>query len=174
MLTEEFYVLEILRTSCTDAHSENSEQAKGLGLPPLPVHEVLKVERYSLRLRQGRTLTQFHGFYDHGRALPTLALPTPSQRDGSPHNAFEPSVNDGDAIRIYNRRGEMHARARVTDDVPSGTVWMRDGWLGLNTLTDGAAVIPDEMVEIFSFFGGRRALTLGWKSWPPGLTASLS
>ena len=27
----------------------------------------------SLVLRQGRTLTQFHGFYDHGRALPTLA-----------------------------------------------------------------------------------------------------
>jgi predicted molibdopterin-dependent oxidoreductase YjgC len=161
MLAGEFYVLEILRTSCTDAHSENSERAKGLGLPPLPVHEVLKVERHSLRLRQGRTLTQFHGFYDHGRARPTLAPADPSQRYGSPHNAFERSVNDGDAIRIYNQRGEMHARARVTDDVPPGTVWMRDGWLGLNTLTYGATVIPDEMVEIFGFYGGRRALSWG-------------
>lgn len=57
----------------------------------------------------------------------------PSQRDGSPHNAFERSVNDGDEIRIYNQRGGMHARARVTDDVPPDTVGIRDGWLGLNT-----------------------------------------
>jgi hypothetical protein len=38
---------------------------------------------------------------------------------------------------------------------------MRDGWLGLNTLTYGATVIPDEMVEIFGFSGGRRALSWG-------------
>ena len=43
-------------------------------------------------------------------------------------------LKDGDAIRIYNERGEMHARAQVTDDVPPGTVWMRDGWIGLNEL----------------------------------------
>jgi anaerobic selenocysteine-containing dehydrogenase len=100
-------------------------------------------------------------------------LPTPSQRDGSPHNAFERRVNDGDTIRIYNQRGEMHARARVTDDVPPGTVWMRDGWLGLNTLTDGAAVIPDEMVEILGFSGDQAGFDAEWKSRPPGLTASL-
>jgi anaerobic selenocysteine-containing dehydrogenase len=82
-------------------------------------------------------------------------------------------VNDGDAIRIYNQRGEMHARARVTDDVPPGTVWMRDGWLGLNTLTDGAAVIPDEMVEILGFSGDQAGFDAEWKSRPPGLTASL-
>jgi anaerobic selenocysteine-containing dehydrogenase len=41
-------------------------------------------------------------------------------------------VKDGDPIRVYNERGEMHARAHVTEDVPAGTVWMRDGWLGLN------------------------------------------
>jgi hypothetical protein len=43
----------------------------------------------------------------------------------------------------------------VTDDIPPGTVWMRDGWLGLNTLTDGAAVIPDEAVDTFGFSGGQ-------------------
>ena len=172
MLAEEFYVLEILQTSCTDAHSENSERAKGLGLPPLPVHEVLKAERCSLRLRQRRTLTQFHGFYDHGPRCQRSPLPTPSQCYGSPHNAYERSVNDGDEIRIYNQRGGMHARARVTDDVPPGTVGIRDGWLGLNT--DGRRrVTPDEMVEILGFSGDQAGFDAEWKSRPPGLTASL-
>jgi hypothetical protein len=49
----------------------------------------------------------------------------------------------------------MQARARVTGDIPSGTVWMRDGWLGLNSLTGGAAVLPDEAVDIFGFSGGQ-------------------
>src|ERR1700732_1485905 len=95
-------------------------------------------------------------------ALPTLAAADPEPALWiSPDDALERSMNDGDAILIYNQRGEMHARARVTDDVPPGTVWMRDGWLGLNTLTYGATVIPDEMVEIFGFSGGRRALSWG-------------
>jgi hypothetical protein len=49
----------------------------------------------------------------------------------------------------------MHARARVTADVPPGTVWMRDGWRGLNTLTDGTAVLPDGAVDTFGFSGGQ-------------------
>jgi len=133
-----------------------SERAKELGLPPLPVHEDETAARYPLRLCQGRTLTQFHGFYDHGRALPTLAAADPEPALWiSPGDAGERGVENGAAIRVWNQRGEMHARARVTDDVPSGTVWMRDGWLGLNTLTDGAAVLPDEAVDIFGFSGGQ-------------------
>jgi anaerobic selenocysteine-containing dehydrogenase len=125
-------------------------------LQPLPIHEDLPGAPQALQLRQGRTLTQFHGFYDHGRALPTLAAADPEPRLWiSPDDAARRSVKDGDAIRVYNERGEMHARAHVTDDVPPGTVWMRDGWLGLNALTDGAAVIPDEAVEIFGFSGGQ-------------------
>ena len=50
-----------------------SERAASLGLPALPVYEPLPDSPYPLTFRQGRTLTQFHGFYDHGRALPTLA-----------------------------------------------------------------------------------------------------
>ena len=116
----------------------------------------LMAARHPLTLRQGRTLTQFHGFYDHGRALPTLAAADPEPSLWiSPDDAVARGVNDGDVIRIYNQRGEMHARARVTGDVPSGTVWMRDGWLGLNTLTDGTAVIPDEAVDTFGFSGGQ-------------------
>ena len=32
---------------------------------------------------------------------------------------------------------------------------MRDGWLGLNTLTDGAAGLPDHAVSVFGFSAGQ-------------------
>ncbi|HWT84533.1 MAG TPA: molybdopterin dinucleotide binding domain-containing protein, partial [Myxococcales bacterium] len=58
-------------------------------------------------------------------------------------------------IRIFNGRGEMRARAFVTDRVPPGTVWMRDGWEGLNTLTSGEPVLPDAAVDLFEFSSGQ-------------------
>jgi len=60
-----------------------------------------------------------------------------------PYDTFD------DAIRIANDRGEMGARARVTDRVPAGVVWMRDGWEGLNRLTSGARTVPDAAAAAF-------------------------
>jgi hypothetical protein len=51
----------------------------------------------------------------------------------------------------------MKARAHVTARIPAGTVWMRDGWDGLNRLTSGTAVLPDAAVEMFGFSGGQAA-----------------
>jgi anaerobic selenocysteine-containing dehydrogenase len=135
-----------------------SERAASLGLPPLPVFEPAPSSAYPLSLRFGRTLTQFHGFYDHGRALPTLAKadPEPQLWISSP-DAAERGIADGGGIRVFNGQGEMNARALVTDRVPPGTVWMRDGWAGLNTLTSGAAVLPDAAVDAFDGFSGGQA-----------------
>jgi anaerobic selenocysteine-containing dehydrogenase len=135
-----------------------SERARSLGLPPLPVQEPVGDRSYPLALRQGRTLTHFHGFYDHGRALPTLAAADPEPALWiSPADAARRGVIDGGAIRIANARGEMRARARVTPRVPAGTVWMRDGWAGLNELTSGAPAIPDAAVDAFGFSAGQAA-----------------
>ncbi|HEV8472281.1 MAG TPA: molybdopterin-dependent oxidoreductase [Methylomirabilota bacterium] len=135
-----------------------SERAVALGLPGLPVHAALPVSRFPLTFRQGRTLTAFHGFYDHGRALPTLAKADPEPILWiAPADAAARDVADGAAIRIANERGEMQARAHVTPKIPAGTVWMRDGWSGLNTLTSGAAVLPDEAVEAMGFAAGQAA-----------------
>jgi len=60
-------------------------------------------------------------------------------------------------IRIFNERGEFRARAHVTDDVPPATVWMRDGWTGLNDLTSGAPALPDDAVDVFEFSAGQSA-----------------
>ncbi|HWA12121.1 MAG TPA: molybdopterin-dependent oxidoreductase [Burkholderiales bacterium] len=136
-----------------------SEQARRLGLPALPAcdpGEAGAGTAHPLVLTQGRTMTHFHSFYNNGRELPTLA-----RREAqptlwiSPEDAAARSLRDGAAIRIYNERGDLAARAHVTDKIPPGTVWMRDGWPGLNGLTDGAAVLPDEAVELFGFSAGQ-------------------
>ncbi len=142
-----------------------SEQAERLGLPPLPSFGMpagrdpgtkASGAAYPLALTQGRTLAHFHSFYNNGRVLPTLA-----EREAeptlwiSPADATDRDVADGAAIRIFNQRGDLPARARVTDRIPAGTVWMRDGWPGLNRLTDGTAVLPDAAVDLFPFSAGQ-------------------
>jgi anaerobic selenocysteine-containing dehydrogenase len=135
-----------------------SERARDLGLPPLPVYEAMAAAPGRLVFHQGRTLTQFHGFYDHGRALPTLAAADPEPVLWiSPADAAARGVEDGGPVRIHNERGEFEAKARVTPKIPTGTVWMRDGWEGLNRLTSGAAVIPDRAVDLFPFAAGQAA-----------------
>ena len=136
-----------------------SERAKSLGLPALPIYAPLPAsDRYPLSFRQGRTLTQFHGFYDHGQALPTLARLDPEPELWvSLADAATRGLEDGAPIRIFNDRGEFRAHARVTDRIPTGTVWMRDGWTGLNRLTSGAPSIPDEAVDTFDFSAGQAA-----------------
>jgi anaerobic selenocysteine-containing dehydrogenase len=141
-----------------------SGRAAALGLPSLPVAAAAPVpSAYPLTLGQGRTLTHFHGFYDHGRALPSLAKADPEPTLWiSPTDAAARGVTDGRAIRIVNERGAMSARARVTDRVPAGTVWMRDGWLGLNDLSSGGRIIPDAAVDTFhaqGFSGGQATFT---------------
>ncbi len=133
-----------------------SERARAYGLPALPVHLEAPSSTYPLAFRQGRTLTQFHGFYDHGRALPTLAQADPEPWLWlSPADAAARGVADGALIRLYNERGEFRVRARVTARIPAGTVWMRDGWEGLNRLTAGDAALPDDAVDLFGFSGGQ-------------------
>lgn len=135
-----------------------SQRALSLGLPGLPVYAGPERDgdgssagtRYPLRFVQGRTLTHFHGFYDHGRALPTLAAADPEPSLWlNPSDAARRGISDGATIRMFNQRGEMLARASVTERVPSGVVWMRDGWTGINALTSGARSVPDAAATDF-------------------------
>src|SRR5215467_4206241 len=119
-----------------------SSRADKLGLPPLPVHMAAESSAYPLALSFGRTLTHFHSFYDQAQALPSLAKHNTSpQLWISRVDADARRLSSGDGIRIYNQRGELAAKAHVTDELPPGVVWMRDGWVGLNDLTSGDAVL---------------------------------
>ncbi|MCE2914944.1 MAG: molybdopterin-dependent oxidoreductase [Rubrivivax sp.] len=137
-----------------------SEDAARMGLPPLPEWQAPAghdpESRYPLVLTQGRTLAHFHAFYNNGRELPTLARRESEPRVWiSPADAAARGLVDGAAIRVHNALGELPARAHVTDRIPPGTLWLRDGWPGLNTLTDSAPVLPDAAVDRFAFSAGQ-------------------
>jgi len=133
-----------------------SSQATRLGLSPLPVHKVEKSSCYPLTLSFGRTLTHFHSFYDEGKALSSLAKHnTAPQLWISPADADARQLADGDAIKIYNDRGEFAAKACITDDVGPGVVWIRDGWVGLNHLTSGEPVLTGDALSLFPFSVGQ-------------------
>jgi anaerobic selenocysteine-containing dehydrogenase len=133
----------------------HSEQAIKMGLPPLPIAADTS-ERDGLILTHGRTFAHFHSFYDHGRAIPTLA----TREDAadlwmSPADAEARSIVNGDQIELSNVRGVFQARAKVTPRMPKGTVWIRDGWPGLNVLTDGVSVLPTAALQAFPFSVGQ-------------------
>jgi len=57
-------------------------------------------------------------------------------------------LSNGDAIKIFKR-------AYITNDVVPGVVWIRDGWVGLNHLTSGDAVLTGDGLNLFPFSVGQ-------------------
>ena len=135
-----------------------SERATAADLPALPSYQPRASADHPLELRMGRSIKHFHAFYDAGRALPEMA-----RRDRRPtlwiseQDATARSITDGDAIKMHNARGSFNANAEVSQKVPTGTVWMHDGWPGLNDLTSGAQCISDAAIKIFPFTAGQAA-----------------
>jgi len=133
-----------------------SQRAADMGLSALPTCTEVGEEQGWLRLAHGRTFAHFHSFYDHARALPTLA----AREDAadlwiSPDDAKEHGIVNADEIEVSNARGAFRARAKVTPRIPAGTVWIRDGWPGLNALTDASAVLPETALDTFAFSVGQ-------------------
>ncbi|MFT5389920.1 MAG: anaerobic selenocysteine-containing dehydrogenase [Gammaproteobacteria bacterium] len=133
-----------------------SEQAKAHGLPPLPVFVPRPETAYPLELRYGRSMNHFHAFYEHGRALPALVRRDPgpvlwvSQGDATARH-----IEDGATVQMFNERGTFTATAKVTDRINAGTLWIHDGWEDLNSLSDGAPVLPDSATSLFAFSTGQ-------------------
>jgi len=142
-----------------------SERAVRIGLDPLPSYAAPSelpetapelAAKYPLVFKQGRTFTSFHGFYDEARALPSLAKVNPGPELWiSPTDAIDRGIRHGEAIEIVNDRATVEARAKVTDDVPPGVVWMRDGWVAVNRLTSNESCMTPAQAEAFSIIGGQ-------------------
>lgn len=133
-----------------------SQRAADMGIAALPSCTQVEVNKRGLALAHGRTFAHFHSFYDHARALPTLA----AREDApdlwmSPADAAERGITNASDIEISNAQGSFPARAKVTARIPDGTVWIRDGWPGLNVLTDASAVLPDTALDSFAFSVGQ-------------------
>ncbi len=141
-----------------------SERARNVGLSPLPTCTLPHTNnkgQFPLHFRQGRTITSFHAFYDEGRALPSLARANVEPELWiHPEDAEQRGIVEGTSIQVYNHRGRMRARAKVTGDVQPGVTWMRDGWVGVNSLTNGnAALSPraSDLIDPYTIPGGQAA-----------------
>ena len=133
-----------------------SELAENAGLAPLPTYMPKPESSFPLEMRTGRMLTNFHAFYDHGRALPSLAkLEKAPVLLISENDAKSRDLENGTAIRIHNQRGECKAIAQISAELPEGVIWMHDGWADLNTLTMGEKSLPDSAIELFPFSVGQ-------------------
>jgi len=91
---------------------------------------------------------------DERQALPSLAKANPEPKLWLyPLDAGSWGIRQGSHVLIYNERGQFEARARVTDDVLPGVVWMRDGWVGLNHLTNGAPALSPAASDAIDPYG---------------------
>jgi anaerobic selenocysteine-containing dehydrogenase len=141
-----------------------SERAQKVGLSPLPTFTPLQNNtgtRYPLQFRQGRTITAFHAFYDEGSALPSLARASSEPELWiHPSDAHQRGIETGSPIQIFNQRGQFQAKAYVTAKVLQGVIWMRDGWVGVNDLTNAAPVLSplaSDLIDPYMLPGGQAA-----------------
>ncbi|MDD1737893.1 MAG: formate dehydrogenase subunit alpha [Methanothrix sp.] len=102
---------------------------------------------YPLLLSTGRIVVQ----YNSGSM--TRRSPSLQERDGelyveiNPQDASELGVRHGDMVKVKTVRGQTEARARITEKVKPGMVFMPFHWQGTNIITsdalDPVAKIPE-------------------------------
>jgi formate dehydrogenase major subunit len=88
-----------------------------------PPAEVADTE-YPFVLSTGRRLYHYHTRTQTGRVSGLNTLLGEETADVSPADARAMGIQDGEVIRVKSRRGEVRVKARVTDQVPKGMVWM--------------------------------------------------
>ena len=114
-------------------------RGKGLfkGIEWTPPAEVADKE-YPMVLSTGRRLFHYHTRTQTGRAGLDEILPEETA-DISPQDAARLGIADSEYVKVSSRRGSVKVKARVTEEIPPGLVWMafhfRDGnanWLTNN------------------------------------------
>ena len=87
--------------------------------PPAEVPD----NEYPFVLSTGRRLFQYHTRTQTSRSGMDFFL-SEETADISPDDAQMLGIKDGEIIRVTSRRGEVQVRAKVTEQVPRGMVWM--------------------------------------------------
>ena len=88
-----------------------------------PAAEVADAE-YPFVLSSGRRLYHYHTRTQTGRSKGLNTLMGFDTADISTTDAARLRIADGETIRVSSRRGSVTVRAKVTDDMPAGMVWM--------------------------------------------------
>jgi formate dehydrogenase major subunit len=106
---------------------KDGEFSCGLGVfvpvdwtPPAEVPD----QEYPFVLSTGRRLYHYHTRTQTGRSLGLNDLLGEETADISPSDAARMGISHGERIRVKSRRGEVTLKAKVTESVPAGMVWM--------------------------------------------------
>lgn len=89
-------------------------------MPPAEVPD----EEYPFVLSTGRRLYHYHTRTQTGRSAGIDSLLGEETADISVADAGVKGIGDGEMISVKSRRGEVVVKARVTEQVPEGMVWM--------------------------------------------------
>jgi formate dehydrogenase major subunit len=88
--------------------------------PPAEVPD----REYPFVLSTGRRLYHYHTRTQTGRVKGLNALLSEETADLSPVDAKKLGIENGKKVRVKSRRGEVIVKARLTEQVPPGMVWM--------------------------------------------------
>jgi formate dehydrogenase major subunit len=88
--------------------------------PPAEVPD----NEYPFVLSTGRRLYHYHTRTQTGRCPGINDLLPEETADISPEDAKMMGIDDGEMIRVKSRRGKVVVKARVTEEVPPGLIWM--------------------------------------------------
>ena len=116
--------------------------------PPAEIED----EEYPFMLSTGRRLFHYHTRTQTARAGLDQMLPEETV-DISPADAKRLNIGDNEYVRVSSRRGSVNVKARITEEVPPGLVWMafhfRDtnaNWL-TNNASDTVTKTPEFKVS---------------------------
>jgi predicted molibdopterin-dependent oxidoreductase YjgC len=106
-------------------HTKQFTRGKGLFLPleykpPLELPD----DEYPLVLTTGRSIFQFHTGTMTRKVKGLNIFKGEEQVELNPEDATRLGIADDDTIKVISRRGEVTARARVTEASPVGVVFM--------------------------------------------------
>ena len=79
---------------------------------------------YPFVLSTGRRLTHYHTRTQTGRSVGLNEILGEETADISPEDAEALKIKDGEMIKVSSRRGTVMVKAKVTEQVPKGLVWM--------------------------------------------------
>ena len=88
--------------------------------PPAEVPD----REYPFVLSTGRRLYHYHTRTQTGRVKGLNQILSEETADLSPSDAKKLGIENGEKVRVKSRRGEVVVKAKVTDQVPPGMVWM--------------------------------------------------
>ena len=110
-------------------------------------------DKFPFVLTTGRVIYHWHGTAMTRRVETLQSLCSQSEVEISAHDAIAAGITEGDSIRVISRRGEMQAKAWITDRVSPGLIFGNfhfPGEANINNVTNDAldpkAKIPEYKV----------------------------